>query len=174
MACAKVTQGAGFYKRNRCRGASMIRHIESLRGRHAFYICSICRWGNRRMAGSGVIDYDRLDACLLTYRNRPRPSHSRDQGRSRQHRATQEHAQRTFRNAEQALRFIKAGYEAAGERLDLKNNAGARRDRRQHLQSSWSDIRHPVEQAAGADGIGTIPAPVRSVIALVQAVDAAY
>jgi single-strand DNA-binding protein len=27
-------------------------HIESLRGRHAFYICSILRWGNRRMAGS--------------------------------------------------------------------------------------------------------------------------
>lgn len=35
-------------------------------------------------------------------------------------RLAQEHAQRTLRNADQALRFVKAEYETRGDRLDLK------------------------------------------------------
>lgn len=61
-----------------------------------------------------------MHVCLLIDADRARTIVDTEQNLANLTRVAQEHAQRTLRAADQALRFIKAEYETRGDRIDLK------------------------------------------------------
>ena len=61
-----------------------------------------------------------LHVCSLIAADRARTIADAEHNLANLTRVTQEHAARTFRSADQALRFVMARYEEVGDRLDLK------------------------------------------------------
>ncbi|MEO8406850.1 MAG: EAL domain-containing protein [Oxalobacteraceae bacterium] len=84
--------------------------------RHRYWIPHIAAW----LAVALLIAASWLHVCTLIDADRARTIADTGHDLANLTRVTQEHAARTFRSADQALRFIKAGYEAVGDRLDLK------------------------------------------------------